>query len=118
MLIFALGLLLSIALHEIGHMVPAKKFGVKVTQYMVGFGPTLWSRKKGDTEYGIKAIPLGGYIRMIGMVPPARADGKRIAVAAPHLDDDRGLPSGQPGRGQDRRGRAAPVLPAHAPARR
>jgi membrane-associated protease RseP (regulator of RpoE activity) len=76
-LIFALGLLASIALHEIGHMVPAKKFGVKVTQYMVGFGPTVWSRKKGDTEYGLKAIPLGGYIRMIGMVPPARADGKR-----------------------------------------
>jgi membrane-associated protease RseP (regulator of RpoE activity) len=76
-LIFALGLLASIALHEVGHMVPAKKFGVKVTQYMVGFGPTLWSRKKGDTEYGVKAIPLGGYIRMIGMVPPARADGKR-----------------------------------------
>ena len=74
-LIFAFGLLLSIALHEIGHMVPAKKFGVKVTQYMVGFGPTVWSRKRGDTEYGIKAIPLGGYIRMIGMVPP-RADGK------------------------------------------
>ena len=75
-LIFAVGLLLSIALHEVGHMVPAKKFGVKVTQYMVGFGPTLWSRKKGDTEYGVKAIPLGGYIRMIGMVPPA-VDGKR-----------------------------------------
>jgi membrane-associated protease RseP (regulator of RpoE activity) len=74
-LIFAVGLLVSIGLHEVGHMVPAKKFGVKVTQYMVGFGPTLWSRKKGDTEYGLKAIPLGGYIRMIGMVPP-RADGK------------------------------------------
>ena len=73
--IFALGLLVSIALHEVGHMVPAKKFGVKVTQYMVGFGPTLWSRKKGDTEYGLKAVPLGGYIRMIGMVPP-RVDGK------------------------------------------
>jgi len=74
-IVFAVGLLLSIALHEVGHMVPAKKFGVKVTQYMVGFGPTLFSRKKGDTEYGVKAIPLGGYIRMIGMVPP-RADGK------------------------------------------
>jgi membrane-associated protease RseP (regulator of RpoE activity) len=74
-LIFAFGLLASIALHEVGHMVPAKKFGVKVTQYMVGFGPTLWSRKRGDTEYGVKAIPLGGYIRMIGMVPP-RPDGK------------------------------------------
>jgi membrane-associated protease RseP (regulator of RpoE activity) len=42
---------------------------------MIGFGPTIWSRKRGDTEYGIKAIPVGGYIRMIGMVPP-RADGK------------------------------------------
>jgi membrane-associated protease RseP (regulator of RpoE activity) len=74
-IIFALGLLISIALHEVGHMVPAKKFGVKVTQYMVGFGPTLWSRKRRDTEYGLKAIPLGGYIRMIGMVPP-RTNGK------------------------------------------
>jgi membrane-associated protease RseP (regulator of RpoE activity) len=67
--------MLSIGLHEIGHLAPAKKFGVKVTQYMIGFGPTLWSKKKGETEYGIKAIPLGGYIRMIGMVPPAK-DGK------------------------------------------
>jgi membrane-associated protease RseP (regulator of RpoE activity) len=67
--------MLSIGLHEIGHLAPAKKFGVKVTQYMIGFGPTIWSKKKGDTEYGLKAIPLGGYIRMIGMVPPPR-DGK------------------------------------------
>ena len=70
-LVVALGVGLSIALHEIGHLVPAKKFGVKVTQYMVGFGPTVWSRNKGgETEYGVKAIPLGGYIRMIGMFPP------------------------------------------------
>ncbi|HEU5270981.1 MAG TPA: site-2 protease family protein [Jatrophihabitans sp.] len=75
-LAFAVGLLASIALHEIGHLAPAKKFGVRVTQYMVGFGPTIFSRRRGDTEYGIKAIPLGGYIRMIGMVPP-RTDGKR-----------------------------------------
>ena len=73
---FAVGLLASIALHEIGHLTPAKLFGVRVTQYMVGFGPTVWSRRRGETEYGLKAIPLGGYIRMIGMVPP-RADGKR-----------------------------------------
>ena len=73
---FAVGLLASIALHEIGHLTPAKLFGVRVTQYMVGFGPTVWSRRRGDTEYGLKAIPFGGYIRMIGMVPP-RADGKR-----------------------------------------
>jgi membrane-associated protease RseP (regulator of RpoE activity) len=66
----AVGIGASIALHEIGHLVPAKRFGVKVTQYMVGFGPTLWSRRRGETEYGVKAIPLGGYIRMVGMYPP------------------------------------------------
>ena len=74
--IFVAGLLASIALHELGHMSFAKLFHVKVTQYMVGFGPTAWSRKRGETEYGIKWIPLGGYIRMIGMIPP-RADGRK-----------------------------------------
>ena len=73
-LIIVVGIALSIALHEIGHLVPAKRFGVRVPQYMVGFGPTIWSRRRGETEYGVKAIPLGGYIRMIGMFPPA-ADG-------------------------------------------
>ncbi|GLX52008.1 putative zinc metalloprotease [Streptomyces hygroscopicus subsp. hygroscopicus] len=68
--VFAFGLLVSIAWHELGHLSTAKLFGIRVPQYMVGFGPTVWSRKKGDTEYGIKAIPLGGYIRMIGMFPP------------------------------------------------
>jgi membrane-associated protease RseP (regulator of RpoE activity) len=69
-LFVALGISVSIALHEVGHLLPAKKFGVKVTQYMVGFGPTIWSRRRGETEYGLKAVPLGGYIRMIGMFPP------------------------------------------------
>lgn len=64
------GIAISIALHEIGHLIPAKKFGVYVDQYMVGFGPTIWSKRKGETEYGIKAIPLGGYISMAGMFPP------------------------------------------------
>ncbi|MEE1618856.1 M50 family metallopeptidase [Brachybacterium sp. J153] len=73
-LIIALGLALSIALHEVGHLVPAKLFGVRVTQYMVGFGPTILSRTRGETEYGLKAFPLGGYIRMIGMFPPHRGD--------------------------------------------
>ena len=73
-LFVVVGVGLSIALHEIGHLVPAKRFGVKVTQYMVGFGPTLWSRRRGETEYGLKAIPLGGYIRMIGMFPPKPGD--------------------------------------------
>ena len=67
-----IGLAISIALHEIGHLWPAKKFGVKVAKYMVGFGPTLFSRKRGDTEYGIKLIPLGGYIQMVGMLPPTQ----------------------------------------------
>ena len=68
---FAL-IMLSIALHEIGHLVPAKAFGVKVTEYMVGFGPTIWSRVRGETRYGVKAIPVGGYIRMVGMLPPPK----------------------------------------------
>lgn len=68
--VFAVGLLVSIAWHELGHLSTAKLFGIRVPQYMVGFGPTIFSRKKGETEYGIKAVPLGGYIRMIGMFPP------------------------------------------------
>lgn len=68
--VFFVGVLVSIALHEIGHFVPAKIFGVKVSQYFVGFGKTLWSTKRGETEYGIKAIPAGGYVRLIGMMAP------------------------------------------------
>ncbi len=52
-ILFLLGLMVSIALHELGHLVPAKLFGVKVTQYMVGFGSTAWSRRRGETEYGV-----------------------------------------------------------------
>ncbi|AXK36771.1 PDZ domain-containing protein [Streptomyces armeniacus] len=69
-IVFVVGLLFSIAWHELGHLSTAKLFGIRVPQYMVGFGPTIFSRKKGETEYGIKAIPFGGYIRMIGMFPP------------------------------------------------
>ena len=70
--IILVGLALSIGLHEIGHLVPAKLFGVKVTQYMIGFGKTLFSFRRGETEYGVKAVPLGGYISMIGMFPPGK----------------------------------------------
>lgn len=73
-ILFALLIALSIALHEVGHLVPAKKFGLRVPDYMVGFGPTIWSTVRGETRYGIKWIPLGGYIRMIGMLPPAKDD--------------------------------------------
>jgi membrane-associated protease RseP (regulator of RpoE activity) len=66
---FALGILVSVSLHEAGHMVTAKAFGMKVTRYFVGFGPTLWSFRRGETEYGVKAIPLGGFCKIVGMTP-------------------------------------------------
>jgi len=78
-ILMVVGLAVSIALHELGHLTPAKLFGVRVGQYMIGFGPTLWSRRRGETEYGVKAIPLGGYISMAGMYPPspkATGDGR------------------------------------------
>lgn len=65
------GIALSIAIHELGHLWPAKAFGVRVKQYMIGFGPTLFSKTKGEIEYGVKAIPLGGYISMVGMFAPS-----------------------------------------------
>ena len=77
--LMAVGVAVSIALHELGHLWPAKKFGVRVGQYMIGFGPTLWSRRIGETEYGFKAIPLGGYISMAGMYPPSP---KQLAAAS------------------------------------
>jgi membrane-associated protease RseP (regulator of RpoE activity) len=69
--LFTIGVALSVGLHELGHLVPGKLYDVKVTQYFVGFGRTLWSRRRGETEYGVKAIPLGGYVKLIGMLPPA-----------------------------------------------
>lgn len=77
--VMALGIAVSIALHEVGHLLPAKFFNVRVTQYMIGFGKTLFSRRRGETEYGVKAIPLGGYISMIGMYPPDR-NGEKITA--------------------------------------
>ena len=62
----------SIALHEVGHLVPGKLFNVKTTEYFVGFGRTLWSRRRGETEFGVKAVPVGGYVRLVGMFPPAK----------------------------------------------
>ena len=73
--IFFVGILISIAWHELGHFVTARWFGIKVPEFFVGFGKTVWSRKVGETEYGIKAIPMGGYVRMIGMIPPAKGGG-------------------------------------------
>lgn len=67
--LFALAILVSVCLHEAGHMLTAKAFGMKVTKYFAGFGPTIWSFRRGETEYGIKAIPLGGFVKIVGMTP-------------------------------------------------
>jgi membrane-associated protease RseP (regulator of RpoE activity) len=66
-LIFLAALLVSVMLHETGHFVTAKRFGMKCTRYFVGFGPTVWSTQRGETEYGIKALPLGGFVKIVGM---------------------------------------------------
>ena len=65
--IFVVALLASIMLHEAGHFATAKMFGMKATQFFVGFGRTVWSRQKGETEYGVKAIPAGGFVKIVGM---------------------------------------------------
>ncbi|MGH3967737.1 MAG: site-2 protease family protein, partial [Mycobacterium sp.] len=66
---FALAILISVALHECGHMWVARATGMKVRRYFVGFGPTLWSTRRGETQYGLKAIPLGGFCDIAGMTP-------------------------------------------------
>lgn len=96
------GLGVSIALHEIGHLVPAKRFGVRVGQYMIGFGPTLFSRRRGETEYGVKLLPLGGYISMAGMYPRSTAalapDGSVAEPAAAAEDAGSTRPEARSGR--------------------
>ena len=68
-LAFAVALLLSVMVHELGHYLTAKRFGMKVTEFFLGFGKRIWSFTKGETEFGIKAIPAGGYCRIEGMSP-------------------------------------------------
>ena len=72
--IFIVALLFSVMLHESGHFVTAKKFGMKVTQYFVGFGTTLWSTRRGETEYGIKVLPFGGFVKITGMTSMDEVD--------------------------------------------
>ena len=66
LLLFIAILVAIVMLHELGHFVTAKRAGMKVTEYFVGFGPRLWSMRRGETEYGVKAIPAGGYVRITG----------------------------------------------------
>jgi membrane-associated protease RseP (regulator of RpoE activity) len=73
-IIFIVALTVSVMLHEFGHFATAKKFGMKATQFFLGFGPTLWSRTKGETEYGVKAIPAGGFVKIVGMTSLEEVD--------------------------------------------
>jgi membrane-associated protease RseP (regulator of RpoE activity) len=65
----ALILLVVIPIHELGHLLVARRFGMKIQEYFLGFGPRLWSIRRGETEYGVKAIPAGGYVKIAGMNP-------------------------------------------------
>ncbi len=94
--IFA-AIIVMIMLHELGHFVMAKRAGMKVTEFFLGFGPRLWSIRRGETEYGVKAIPAGGYVRIIGMSNLDEVDpGRR----GPYLPRE-ALPP-PPGRGHGR----------------
>jgi membrane-associated protease RseP (regulator of RpoE activity) len=73
-LIFLFALLFSVMLHEAGHFATAKRFGMKATKFFVGFGPTLWSVTRGETEYGVKALPVGGFVKIIGMTSAEDVD--------------------------------------------
>jgi len=67
--LFVISILVVVMVHEAGHFLAAKRFDFKATQFFVGFGPTLFSRTKGETEYGVKALPLGGFVKIVGMNP-------------------------------------------------
>ena len=93
--VVVIGILMSVALHEVGHMLPAKKFGVLVPDYAVGFGPALWKKKIGDTTYALRAVLLGGYVKIVGMYAPARPGTPLVGRR------------GKPGRPRPRRSRLA-----------
>lgn len=80
--LIALGVFVSVVLHEFGHFIPAKLFGARIPQFFFGAGRTLWSFRRGETEFGIKAIPLMGYVQIVGMVPPRPGDPDGTVPAA------------------------------------
>ena len=85
-LIVIFGFILIVMIHEGGHLLAAKMFNIKATKYFLGFGPTIWSFTKGETEYGIKAIPAGGFVKILGMNPMeevAEEDESRTYRASP-----------------------------------
>jgi membrane-associated protease RseP (regulator of RpoE activity) len=98
--LFVLALMVAIFLHEGGHFVTAKMFGMKVERFFLGFGPTLWSFRRGETEYGVKALPVGGFCKIAGM-SPYESDQN-------FLEEDRSAARRQPGP-------VAPPLPPQTP---
>ncbi len=90
-------IILMIMLHELGHFLTAKWAGMKVTEFFLGFGPRLWSFRRGETEYGVKAIPAGGYVKIIGMNNLERGRPRR---RAPHLPPEALLATHVGGRGR------------------
>ena len=88
MLAFVVALLLSVMVHEFGHFITARRYGMKVSEFFVGFGKRIWSVQRGETEFGVKAIPAGGYCRIEGMSPnDAMPEGEedRASVSYTHL---------------------------------
>ena len=85
-LLFVAALLFSVMVHEFGHYIFAKKFGMKVTEFFLGFGKRIWSTQRGETEFGIKAIPAGGYCRIEGMTTndqmPEGEEGRAFVIAS------------------------------------
>jgi membrane-associated protease RseP (regulator of RpoE activity) len=84
--VFVVGLIVSVMLHEAGHFLFARRFGMKATKFFVGFGPTLWSTQRGETEYGVKAILAGGFVKIVGMTelePVAEEDQPRAFYRQP-----------------------------------
>jgi membrane-associated protease RseP (regulator of RpoE activity) len=98
--LFVLALMVAIFLHEGGHFATAKLFGMKVERFFLGFGPTLWSFRRGETEYGVKALPVGGFCKIAGM-SPHESDSN-------FLEEDRSARRRQPGP-------VAPPLPPQTP---
>ena len=95
-LAFVVALLFSVMVHEFGHYITARKFGMRISEFFLGFGRRIWSTQRGETEFGIKAIPAGGYCKIIGMTPdePLSADEKPrtfVAVAFIQLNPALGV---------------------------
>ncbi len=92
--LFVVAIVVAIMLHELGHFLTARRFGMRADRFFLGFGPTLVSRRIGETEYGVKALPLGGFVRIVGMSPEDSRQPPVLDVlfddpAAPAFDADR-----------------------------